>query len=407
MTTAAAPPTEAIATETTAIVISQFDVLLGDIKEAKAKAADVTFDYNTKEGNKAARSYIFDKRKLNARIESARTDAKAYALAYGRTVDSQAAELKGEVAALIKPHQEAIDAIAKAEADRVQRHRDVIDGIRAMGSIQFGASSSMIARWLDEVKAADVDALEEFTDEGKAALVDTLRSLEAAHAKAQADEAAAAELEQLREQQRIQKEKDAEDARIKAQQEAIAEAARKAQEEADALALVAIEEAEQKVAAAEARASAAEARAADSEAVADLLQSETLLAITPADVPVAPAIEISDKAVAGLSAVVRGLARSMRTHEVFIPISTEAKPAPVELENGTFVPGLPPTPEQEHGTFVVEVGTLVCGASDAVKERLAIQLIHAMRAMHRVEVVNAIVDGTLHPAIEINWGAVQ
>jgi hypothetical protein len=348
MTTTAPPPeAKALATETTAIVISQFDVLLGDIKEAKAKAAGVTFDYNTKEGNKAARSYIFDKRKLNARIESARTDAKAYALAYGRTVDSQAAELKGEVAALIKPHQEAIDAIAKAEADRVQRHRDVIDGIRAMGSIQFGASSSMIARWLDEVKAADVDALEEFTDEGKAALVDTLRSLEAAHAKALADEAAAAELEQLRGQQRIQKEKEAEDARIKAQQEAIAEAARKAQEEADAAALVAIQEAEQKVAEADARASAAEARAADFEAVADLLQSEALLAITPADVP-----------------------------------------------------GLPPTPQQEHGT-------LVCGASDAVKERLAIQLIHAMRAMHRVEVINAIVENTLHPAITINWGAVQ
>lgn len=201
MTTTALPP-EALAAAPRAIVISQFDVLLGDIAEAKAKAADVTFDYNTKEGNKAARRYIFNQRKLNARIESARTDAKAYALEYGRTVDSQAATLKEQVAALIKPHQDAIkawgpsnDAIAKAEADRVYEHRKVINMIKGMESIQFGASSSMIARWLDEVKSADVDSLEEFTDEGKAALVDALRALEAAHAKAVADEAAAAERE--------------------------------------------------------------------------------------------------------------------------------------------------------------------------------------------------------------------
>ena len=291
-----------LATVQDPIVISQFDVLLGDIKEAKAKAADITFDY-TKEGNRAARSYIFDKRKLNARIESARTDAKAYALAYGRTVDSQAAELKGEVAALIKPHQEAIDAIAKAEADRVQRHRNVIDGIRAMGSIQFGASSSMIARWLDEVKAADVDALEEFTDEGKAALVDTLRSLEAAHTKALADEAAAAELEQLREQQRIQQEKDAE-----------AERERKAQERADAAAIAAVEEAEQKAAEAQARADAAEAALARQQAIdaardqeeADktvraMHLEELEAAVGPLEVPEPPAIEIRDKADASLS----------------------------------------------------------------------------------------------------------
>ena len=224
--TATAPPPEALATAPKAIVISQFDVLLGDIAEAKAKAADVTFNYADPKGNTAARSYIYQQRKLNARIESARADAKAYALAYGRTVDSQAAGLKDQVQALIKPHQDAIDAIAKAKADRVQRHRDVIDGIRAMGSVLFGASSAAIARWLEEAKAIDVDSLEEFTDEGKAALVDTLRALEAAHAKALADEAAAAELEQLREQQRIQREKDAEDARIKAHQEAVDEAAR-------------------------------------------------------------------------------------------------------------------------------------------------------------------------------------
>jgi hypothetical protein len=76
----------------------------------------------------------------------------------------------------------------------------------------------------------------------------------------------------------------------------------------------------------------------------------------------------------------------------------------VELENGTFVPGLPPTTEQEHGTIVVEVGPI---QAEINKEQLAIQLLEAMKGMHRVQVINAIVENTLHPAITINWGAVQ
>jgi len=344
MTTTAPPPeAEALATAPEAIVITQYQVLLDDIEQAK-KEQITTFAYETKEGDKAARSYLFQLRKLRARVESARKDAKAYALAYGKQVDNQAKELSSQVDELIQPHQEQLEAIARREADRVARHREVIGIIQNAARIPFGAGSDAIAITLRDAKAADIDGLEEFKEEAAAALLETIRTLEAAHAKALADEAAAAELEQLREQQRIQKEKDAEDARIKAQQEAIAEAARKAQEEADAAALLAIQEAEQKVAEAEARAAAAEARAADSEAVADLLEGEALLAITPAEVAVA----------------------------------------------------------------VDEIGgPLVCGASEAAKERLVVQLLHAMRAMHRVEVVSAIVDGHLHPALQINWGAVQ
>lgn len=376
--TATALPPEALAKAPEAIVISQFDVLLADIAEAKANAADVTFDYADPKGNKEARSYIYDKRKLNARIESARKDAKAYALAYGRTVDSQAAELKDQVDALIRPHQKAIDAIAKAEADRVQRHREKIHFITDLGRVPFGASAEALACYLESAKAVDIDGLEEFKEEAAAALLETIRTIEAAHTKALADEAAAAELEQLREQQRIQQEKDAEDARIKAQQEAVAEAARKAQEESDAAALLVIEEAERRVADAEARAAAAEAKVADAEAVADLLQSEALLAITPAEVPEPPGIEISDEAVAGVSVVVRGLARSMHTHEAFIPAQEEA----------VFFAAK----QQARAT------------SDLL--RLRDEIAERMKPLDRIGVADALVAGTLHPAVKIDWGLV-
>jgi len=349
MTTTAPPPeAEALATAPKAIVISQFDVLLGDIKEAAAAAKDATFDYADPKGNKLARSYIFAIRKLKARIESARTDAKAYALAYGRTVDSQAADLKDQVDALIKPHQDAIDAITKAEADRVQRHRDVISGIKAYGNVGFGATSEAIGYWLAEAKAADIDGLEEFKEEGAAALLETIRTLEAAHAKALADESAAAELLELREQQRIQQEKEAEEARLVAQQEAIAEAARKAQEEVDAAALLAIQEAEQKVADAEARAAAAEARAADSDAVVALLEGEALLAITPAEAPV-------------------------------------AMPRPDPLDDA------------------LELAATQQAGSTAALIRLRNALAVALSGKNRNDVVGALIVGTLHPAITIDW----
>jgi hypothetical protein len=370
------PEAEALATAPKAIVISQFDVLLGDIKEAKEKAADVAFDYASKDGNKAARSYVFAQRKLKSRIESARTDAKAFALAYGRKVDEQAAALKDEVESLIRPHQDALDAITKAEADRVQRHRDMIHFITDLGRVPFGASAEALAISLESAKNADIDGLEEFKEEAAAALLETIRTLEAAHTKALADEAAAAELEQLREQQRIQQEREAEDARIKAQEEAIAEAARKAQEEADAAALLAIQEAEQKAADAEARAAAAEARAADFGAVVALLEGEALLAITPAEVPEPPAIEISDEAVAGVSAVVQGLARSMLTHEAFIPTATEAEATPA------------------------------CSWNADAEHKLRCELAASLAGRTRLAVVDALIEGNLHPAITIDWSLV-
>jgi hypothetical protein len=388
MTTTAPPPkAEALATAPKAIVISQFDVLLGDIKEAKEKAAEAVFDYSTKAGNKEARSYVFAQRKLKSRIESARTDAKSYALAYGRKVDEQAADLKDQVEALIRPHQDALDAITKAEADRVQRHRDRIHFITDLGRVPFGASAEALAISLESAKAADIDGLEEFRDEAAAALLETIRTLEAAHAKALADEAAAAELEQLREQQRIQKEKEAEDARIQAQQEAIAEAARKAQEEADAAALLVIEEAEQKAADAEARAAAAEARAADSDAVVALLEGEALLAIKPAEVPVAMPPEIA-------------ITHQPRSYRSLGAGLTRDDEEAMETARAMFLEEL----EAAVGPIATEAEATAANAD--AEHKLRCELGASLAGRTRLGVVDALIAGTLHRAITIDWSRV-
>jgi hypothetical protein len=226
------------------IVITQYQVLLDDIKEAKREQVP-TFAYETKEGDKAARSYLFQLRKLRARIESARKDAKAYALAYGKQVDNQAKELSSQVDELIQPHQEQLEDIARREAVRVQGHQKVLQQIRDLAQVPFGSGANQIALDLAGAKGIDIYGLEEFKEEAAAALLETIRTLEAAHAKALADEAAAAELAKLKAEQ--------EEREVKEWNERVM---REAQERADAEAAAVAADA---IAAAEKRAAAAEA----------------------------------------------------------------------------------------------------------------------------------------------------
>lgn len=368
--TEAPPAADALVAVTPTTAITQYQVLQGDIKEAKAKAAEKKFDLTNKDGIAAAKSYVFSLRRFNGRIDNAHKEVKAENLEQGRKIDQVKNILREQVAALIKPHQDALDAIAKAEAERVAKHRQVIDMIKDAARVPFGSASHQIAEIHREIGALDLSDMEEFEVEAKAAWADTVQALTAAHTKAQEAEEKEAELAQLREQARAQAERDAEAKRIKDAEDAAAEVTRKAQEEADAAALVVIEEAGQKVAAAQAEAAAATRRALDAEAVADALQGEALLAIKPAELPT---IEISDQAVAGVRTVMQGLARSLRTHEAF----------------------LPPAPE-----------SLVPAARIDAELALRQELHNALAGKTRADVVQALVHGTLHPAITINWGQV-
>jgi len=243
----------------------------------------------------------------------------------------------------------------------VAKHRQVIDTIKDAARVPFGSTSHQIAAIHRDIGAMDLAAMEEFEIEAKAAWVDTIQALTAAHATAQEAEEKEAELARLREEARLQAEKDAAAKAAKDAEDAAADVARKAQEAADAAALQVIEEAEQKVAAAQAEAAAATRRALDAEAVADALQGKGLLAIKPA---AAPAIEISDQAVAGVRAVVQGLSQ------------------------------LPPAPETMEPMLL----------NDA-QIALRIELCDAMTGMTRIQVAEALTLDVLHPAVKINWAA--
>lgn len=360
--TEAPPVAGALAVVTPTTVITRFQVLSGTIAKAKQEAPSKKFNYADKKENKECRSYLATLRSYNGDIDEAHRVAKADVLEEGRRIDALKNTLKTEVAALIQPHKDALDALAKAEAERVAKHQETINVIRDAAQLPFGSTSQQIAGIQEHIKALDMTGMEEFEIEAKAEWADTMQALTAAHAMAVAAEEKEAELARLREEARLQAEKDAAAKAAKDAEDAAAEVARKAQEAADAAALQVIKAAEAKAAAAQAEAAAATQRALDAEAVADQLQSEALQGIKPAKFPAAVT---SDYLVASVYGNGQKLA-----HRASVSATNADAAALVDAQIA-----------------------------------LRLELMQALSGRTRAEVSDALINGTLHHAIKIDWAA--
>lgn len=333
--------TSTLAVEPKAIKISQYEALAADIEIAQQQAVE-SFEYESPKGDKAARSYIAGLRKIRARIESARKEAKSYALEYGRAVDAQAKTLESQILGLIEPHQQALDAIAERERARVAAHQATLQAITTMvqkGS-EEGASHTVIAALIAGLHGITTDDMEEFKVKADDEVGNGLRLLEALHAAALEREKR--EALEAAEAQRLAEE---EQARRKAEAEARqAEAVERARQEAAAEAARQVAEAEQRARESEARAAAAEQRRQEEEAAR---QRER------------------DAAAKHQAEEQKRLALLQRQAE------DAARHAEATLRND-----------------------------------LGSQLNAALAGKTRVQVVDAILDGTLHPAITIDWGKV-
>jgi colicin import membrane protein len=200
-------------------VIPRYEVLAGDIKEAQENAV-LVFDYGSAKGQKEARSYIYGLRLLKGKIESARKDEKAWALAYGKNVDAKAKELTTQVEDLIQPHQRQLEAVEAAEEARKQRHQAVLDKATAYGNLRFGAGSAEIRARLESLDGITIDGLEEFAEPVAAAIVTSRQALSTALEQAEAAEAQAAEVKRLRAEaeERERRDREAQAAREKEEQ---------------------------------------------------------------------------------------------------------------------------------------------------------------------------------------------
>lgn len=212
--------------------LSDFDSLGEQIAIARQNAAGLYFDYDTKEGNKAARSHVADLRKLNAKIEKARKEAKAVHLERGRNVDDAAKGLAEQVARLIEPHDKAIKAIEAAEQERVAALRRVLD---RLSQLAYGVSTSEQAE--ENIKAArsvDTSSFEEFEEEAASLRSRVLNVLQETHAALKLQEEQQAELQRLRAEAAEREQRDREEAlRLEGERRAAEQLARQRQAERD------------------------------------------------------------------------------------------------------------------------------------------------------------------------------
>lgn len=185
-----------LAQETEAI--TRFESLSHQIAIAAEQSLEKTFDYESAPGNKAARSWIADLRKIKGSIERARKDAKSVHLERGRAVDAAAKQLEADVQKLIEPHETQIKAIEAREVARVDAHRKTLEKITAL--TEGVTTSSEAKERLAQVEAIDITGLEEFAEAGKSRKYDAEEKLHSLYDSLLQREAEQAELEALRAQ---------------------------------------------------------------------------------------------------------------------------------------------------------------------------------------------------------------
>jgi len=280
------------------------DLAFADIRDQLEAVADenakMVFDYKTPDGEKAAKTQIRTLRKLDKRVGEIHKEIKAEALAQCRSIDAVKRDLCGRIADMVAVHKEPLEAIAAAEAERVQRIADLMAALFAYDD-KFDAvtETSVLVAGLEKLNAIEItseygERMAEATDLKESIAAELSGKIEAARKR----DAEAAELAELRKQkedrERAEREKKiAEDAAAKAVKDAEEKAAaqlkevedkakREAEESAERerLAVEAKERAEREAAEAKAKALEKSRKAkADAEAAeAKRLENETYVA---------------------------------------------------------------------------------------------------------------------------------
>jgi hypothetical protein len=195
-TEATTTPQAAIVPAAEAQAISRWEAIACDIAIAEGKAPSRVFDYDDQWDNKQARSWVYELRQLKGKIERARKDAKAVHLERGKAVDESAKLLEAAVLGLIEPHETAIKAIEAKEEARIEAHRAVLDRIAALTE---GVETALDASArLAELGTIDPTTLEEFSEAGANRCAEALERLQILHDTLAAQEAERIELEALR-----------------------------------------------------------------------------------------------------------------------------------------------------------------------------------------------------------------
>ena len=174
----------------------------------------IVFDYESKKGNKEARSHVFSLRKSKAELERTRKDENESHQVAIKAVNNEAKEILGRIEAMIEVHQVKLDEIEQREIDRIA---GIKERIASLAAIHSDISIAALENHIVMLACTEIDlSFAEFSAEAAGARASSIiKHRELLDAKRQA-EAEATELLELRKMAAAQKAKDAEAAAIKA-----------------------------------------------------------------------------------------------------------------------------------------------------------------------------------------------
>lgn len=176
--------------------LSRWEAVAIDISNATKESEEKVFNYRDKKGEKAARSWIAQLRKIKASVERARKEAKSVHLERGRRVDETAKLLTAAVQGLIEPHETEIKAIEAEEQARIDAHKAVLARIELLTEgIETSQEAGLRLAALEEI---DVSGLEEFSTAGQNRKAEAIAKLQELGESLLLRENERAELELLR-----------------------------------------------------------------------------------------------------------------------------------------------------------------------------------------------------------------
>ncbi|MCE6122613.1 hypothetical protein ABTP29_16455 [Acinetobacter baumannii] len=192
-------------------------------------------DVSTKKGRDAIGSLALKISKSKTLIEKCGKELVAEQKAQIKVIDDDRISIVKKLDLLRNEVLAPRDAWEQAEKDRVEKHQQVITGLKNNALVSSDATVSDIKEVISIVENTNVDSsLEEYEQEAKLAKFETLEQLRTALSAREKYEAEQAELERLRkaEQARLQREHEQRIAN-EAAEKARLEAERKAKDEAD------------------------------------------------------------------------------------------------------------------------------------------------------------------------------
>ncbi len=213
--------------------VAEYQPFYAQLAELEASNTALVFDYESKKGNKDARSHVNSLRLTKGALERTRKSAKEESLRIGRAVDSEAKQIEARIEAMISVHQTEIDKIEQREKDRIAAIKVRLD---ALSEIHVGQSAKDYRFHIATLEAVSIDdSWQEFTADAARAKDASLAEHRRLLAEREKHDADVAELERHRAEAAARDQKDREEKIAReASERAAAAAELKAKQEREA-----------------------------------------------------------------------------------------------------------------------------------------------------------------------------